>query len=323
MQSPYQTQCVSPINTHQDREILLNHMRLCYEVTMFGSIEFGGTKIRCAIFDIDGNLLTTKNIKTEDPHKNLEAIDQFFSKSAIKSVGVGAFGPIGVNKDDPQYGVIQNTPKIQWKNYNLLEHLEAILKCKIGLVTDVGLSAIGEYYMGAGKNSSSLLYLTIGTGIGGAFIQNGKIVNGYSHPEMGHIEVSRENDDNVESVCPYHTSCLEGLASGPSIQKRTNLSGEHTDINDLSFEYASRYIAKALYTYSLILRPYKIVLGGGLINKIGFIEKIQNHFNKIKGDYIDIPDPKNYIVKPGLQNDSALYGGYLLAKSILEPNMIL
>ncbi|WP_296114505.1 ROK family protein [uncultured Anaerococcus sp.] len=283
---------------------------------MFGSIEFGGTKIRCAIFDKNGILLKSKNIKTNDPKKNLEDISLFFFNENIVSVGVGAFGPIEINNKSPRFGTIKNTPKLKWRNYNLFNELKNILNCDIELVTDVGLSAIGEYYIGAGKELNSLLYLTVGTGIGGAFIQNGKIVNGISHAEMGHIEISREKNDTFDSVCPYHKNCLEGLASGPSIEKRTHQKAEFTDVNDIAFEYASIYIAKALYTYSLILRPHIIIIGGGLSNKKGFINKIKNNFNNIKGEYITIPKTDDYIKTPYLNNDSALYGGYILAKSI-------
>lgn len=284
---------------------------------MFGSIEFGGTKIRCAVFDEEGNLKDQIRINTSKPDINMKEIENFYKDKKIYSLGVGAFGPIDINEKSISYGIIQNTPKKDWISFNLLENLKEIIDTNIGIVTDVGLSAIGEYNEGAGKDFHSMLYLTIGTGIGGAYIQQGKLLNGLSHPEMGHIEVVRELDDKANSVCIYHDNCLEGLASGPSIKERKGIEATDLDINDQVFDITSKYIAKALYTYSLILRPNVIILGGGLMNKDGFIEKVRNEFDIIKGNYIDLPNSELYIVKPELGDDSALVGGYYLAKQLI------
>lgn len=285
---------------------------------MFGSIEFGGTKIRCAIIDENGNLIDQIRISTSKPEINIKEIEEFYKNKKIAALGVGAFGPIDINKNSTSYGVIKNTPKKEWIDFSLLKNLSMIIDTKIEIVTDVGLSAIGEYNDGAGKNYQSMLYLTIGTGIGGAYIQDGKIINGLSHPEMGHIDIARDPDDHVKSVCMYHDNCLEGLASGPSIKERKGIEATQIDINDLVFDTTSNYIAKALYTYSLILRPNVIILGGGLMNKDGFIQKVRDKFDKLKGDYIDLPSSESYIVKPKLGDDSALVGGYYLAKQLVN-----
>lgn len=285
---------------------------------MFGSIEFGGTKIRCAIIDENGNLIDQIRINTSKPEINIKEIEEFYKNKRVVALGVGAFGPIDINKNSASYGVIKNTPKQEWIDFNLLKNLSMIIDTKIEIVTDVGLSAIGEYNGGAGKNYQSMLYLTIGTGIGGAYIQDGKIINGLSHPEMGHIDITRDPDDHVKSVCMYHDNCLEGLASGPSIKERKGVEATQIDINDLVFDTTSNYIAKALYTYSLILRPNVIILGGGLMNKDGFIQKVRDKFDKLKGDYIDLPSSESYIIKPKLGDDSALVGGYYLAKQLVN-----
>ena len=82
--------------------------------------------------------------------------------------------------------------------------------------TDVNASAIAEFEYGSGKKFNTLVYLTVGTGIGGGAIINGQPLHGNSHPEMGHIII----DDENEGICRIHTNCLEGLASGPAIEKR-------------------------------------------------------------------------------------------------------
>ena len=246
----------------------------------------------------------------------MEEIGEFYKKYPVEALGVGAFGPIDLNEESKTYGYIQNTPKKLWVNYDLLGNLKKQVCQKIKIVTDVGLSLIGEANKGAGKKLNSSLYLTIGTGIGGAYIQNGKLLNGFSHPEMGHINIKRMKDDDFKSICTYHEDCLEGLACGPSVNKRLGQNPKDADINEKAFKIAANYIAQAIYTYTLVLRPEIVIIGGGLINKKGFIEMIREEFDKIKGDYIPVKESSEYIVKPKLKNDSALIGGYLLAKSL-------
>lgn len=285
---------------------------------MYGSIELGGTKIRCAIFDEDGKIIKEIRIKTEDPNKNLEQASDFFKAENIKAIGVGAFGPIDLDKDSKNYGYILSTPKKLWRNFDLVGNLKKNLDIPIRLTTDVGASGIGEFFLGAARNKKSSLYLTIGTGIGGSFIVDGKIVEGFSHPEMGHIEISREVDDNFKSVCDYHNSCFEGLCSGPAIEKRAGSKAEELEIDDPAFLITARYIAKALYTYTAILRPDIIIIGGGVANKARMIERIRKEFNKIKGEYLVLPSSEEYIVFPNLGNEAGLIGGYILAKEEYE-----
>lgn len=280
----------------------------------YGSIELGGTKIRSAIFDDDGNLKAEDRIKTSNPDENMKEVVEFFSEYKIKSIGIGAFGPIDVDKDSDTYGYVLSTPKKLWKNFNLLASLKESLDIPMGLTTDVGASGLGEYHLGAAKDKANSLYLTIGTGIGGSYIQNGKLLEGFSHPEMGHIEISKDSDDSFEGVCDYHKSCFEGLCSGPAIEKRAGKKGEDLSISDPAIEISASYIAKALYTYTLVLRPHIIIIGGGVANKEGMIEKIREEFDKIKGDYLSIPSGEEYIVFPELGNEAGLIGGYILAK---------
>lgn len=282
---------------------------------MYGSIELGGTKIRYGVFDDAGNLLAEDRINTTDPESNMAEVVDFFKESDnIKAIGVGAFGPIDVDKESETYGHVLSTPKKLWRDFDLVGCLERGLGLPIGLTTDVGASGIGEYEMGAAKDKKSSLYLTIGTGIGGSYIQDGNLLEGYSHPEMGHLEIPKEEGDDFTGICDYHKNCFEGLCCGPAIEARTGTKGEDLDITDPAFDITAKYIAKALYTYTCILRPHIIIIGGGVCNKEGMIEKIRTEFDKIKGDYLALPPSEDYIVFPSLGNEAGLIGGYVLAK---------
>lgn len=289
---------------------------------MYGSIELGGTKIRCAVFDKSGKIQDEVRIKTERPDENVKEIADFFKNKNIVSLGVGAFGPIDTNKNSKTYGFVKNTPKKYWTDFDIIGNLKKNIKVPVEFTSDVGASLIGEYHLGAGKDYRTSLYITVGTGIGASFIQDGVLLDGYGAPEMGHIKVERLEGDDVESSCQYHKTCLEGLACGTSIYNRTKQSGETLDINNKAFDYVANYISQGLAYYSYILRPDIIILGGGVLNKEGMLEKIKKEFDRIKEDeingYLDLPETADYLVFPDLGNDSGLYGGYLMAKKLIK-----
>src|SRR5699024_6694073 len=95
----------------------------------------------------------------------------------------------------------------------------------IGWTTDVNAAALGESTVGAGKDKTDVLYLTIGTGIGGGMVIDSTFLGGNMHPEMGHIPVERHPKDSFTAICPYHNNCLEGMAARPTIKARTGTQG--------------------------------------------------------------------------------------------------
>lgn len=289
-------------------------------ITMYGSIELGGRQIKCSVFSDEGQILEKIRIQTTKPYDDVKEIIKFFRDKDIKALGLGAFGPIDTNKNSPTYGYVKNTPKRHWTNFDLVGQLKKSIKAPIVFTSDVGARLIGEYNFGAGKNFRSAFYITIGTGVGASYIQDGNLLEGFGPPEMGHINVQRLKGDGVESTCFYHDDCLEGLACGGSIYNRTGHSGESLDISDDAFSYVANYIAQGLVTYSYILRPEVMILGGGLMNKEGMLDLVKTEFDRLKeflmNDYLDLPDTDDYLVGSGLGDLSGLYGGYLMAKQL-------
>ena len=121
------------------------------------------------------------------------------------------------------------------------------LRLPVGFDTDVNGAALAESLWGAGQGLTDLVYFTIGTGVGGGAIVNGKLVHGFLHPEMGHMMLARNPEQNpFPGSCPFHGACFEGLASGPAIEKRWELKGDQLPPDHPAWVLEAHYIALAL-----------------------------------------------------------------------------
>ncbi|SHE29809.1 ROK family protein [Vibrio gazogenes] len=285
---------------------------------MLGAIEAGGTKFIAAVSDQDLNVIDKISVPTTDPGQTLGKIADFFSSYPIAAMGVGCFGPLDLNLSSPTYGYIESTPKLAWKGFNILGALQAQYRIPISLNTDVNVAALGELKRGAAVGEQSCIYITVGTGIGGGVIVNQQIFNGYHHPELGHIAVKRFPSDTFAGICPYHTDCLEGLASGPALAERAHQAPNQIGKDDPLWEVEAYYLAQAIVTYSLILSPAKIILGGGVMQQEHVLEMVKASVKQQLNHYIQIPDIDRYIVRPQLKNEAAIIGGFILAKDALR-----
>lgn len=280
----------------------------------YGSIEAGGTKFVLAVGDENNKILKSTQIKTTLPDETIKKTLSFFKENPVDALGIGSFGPIDITPDSPTYGYITSTPKKGWTNYNLLAEIQKALNIPINFTTDVNASAYGEMILTGEK---SLVYLTIGTGIGGGAVQNGQFIGGFSHAEMGHQWVKRHPDDlDFKGICPYHNDCLEGVAAGPSIEARTGIRGEDLPDDHPVWEIQAYYIAQIAMNTTLSFAPDQIIFGGGVMGKLGMLKKVQQNFITLLNGYVRIPKTvENYLVLPHIQNNaSATIGNFELAK---------
>jgi fructokinase len=289
----------------------------------FGGIEAGGTKFVCAIGDENGNLIKRIKIPTTTPEETINQVYDFFKEFKINAMGLGSFGPIDVNPDSPTYGYITSTPKRSWRNYPIVKTLKETFQVPVGFTTDVNAAALGESVFGAAKGLDSCLYMTVGTGIGVGAIVHGNILEGSSHPEMGHILVRRHPDDHYKGHCIYHSDCFEGLAAGPALEARWGKSGDLLTLKEEVWNLEGYYIAQALMNYILILAPKKIILGGGVMNQNQVFTAVYEYLNDLLNDYVVLPDSfENYIVQPGLEDRSGIVGSLILADKIYEQSLL-
>lgn len=282
---------------------------------MYGAIEAGGTKFVCAVSDEAFHIIDRVSFPTTKPAETLMQTVKFFNKYDIESLGIGSFGPIDVNEASPTYGYITSTPKEGWKDYDFLGVLKEDLAVPMYWTTDVNAAAYGEYQAGAAADAKSCLYLTVGTGVGGGYVNHGEILQGFTHPEMGHILLSKVAGDDTPGCCPYHQDrCLEGLASGTAITARTGKKGIELASDDANWDYVTDYLAQACMTFTLTLSPEKIILGGGVMKQPQLLPKIKEKLVMKLNNYSTIPAIDEYVLTPQLEDNAGVMGGFYLAQ---------
>lgn len=280
-----------------------------------GALEAGGTKMVCAIGNENGEIFERVSIPTESPDVTMPKLIAYFADKEIEALGIGCFGPIDLNRNSETYGCITTTPKLAWKNYNIVKAFQDALRVPVGFDTDVNGSALGEATWGITKGLQNSMYITIGTGVGTGIITNGGLLHGMLHPEGGHLLLSRHPKDSFEGTCPYHKNCLEGLAAGPAIEARWGEKGTQLADRKEVWELEAYYIAQALVDYIMVISPQRIVIGGGVMHQEHLMPLIREEVKRQLAGYIDtkeLSDIDQYIVLPSLNDNQGIIGALKL-----------
>lgn len=276
---------------------------------VFG-VDIGGTTVKLGLFDVEGNLLDKWEIptRTEESGSNIlpdiakdiqrKIEEKQISKEMVVGVGVGAPGPI-----DNQ-GVVHRAVNLGWGVFSIKDTLEEILKVPVMAGNDANVAALGEMWKGGGQGSSDLIVVTLGTGVGGGIIVDGKILTGTAGAggEIGHIHV----EDNESEKCGCgNTGCLEQYASATGVTRLANrrlaesekesiLRGGEVSAKTvfdavkagdaLAMEVAEefgKYLGNCLAAIAGVVNPEVIVLGGG-VSKAGeiLINYIKPYYEK-------------------------------------------
>lgn len=295
---------------------------------LIGGIEAGGTKFVCAVGTGPDDLRAEERFPTTTPEETIGRAIAFFRRcqeqfGPLAAVGIAAFGPLDPNEGSPTFGTITSTPKPGWANTDFVGMVESALNVPVAFDTDVNGAALGEWHWGAGQGLNNILYLTIGTGIGGGALVNGRPLHGLVHSEMGHIAMPHDREaDPYPGHCPYHGDCLEGLASGPAMNARWGQPAETLPADHPAWELESHYLAMALRTFICTLSPQRIIIGGGVMQQPHLLAAVrQKTLNYLNG-YVQSPsvlsDIDHYIVVPGLGNHAGVLGAFALGEMKLE-----
>lgn len=293
-------------------------------MAIMAAVEAGGTKFNCGLGDENGNIIDQVSIPTTTPEETMKKVIEYFKDKKFDVMGVGSFGPIDPIKGSKTYGHITKTPKAYWSDYNLIGELKKHFDVPMEFDTDVNGAALAEAWWGAGKGFKNVMYITVGTGIGAGATVDGKMLQGLTHPEMGHISVKRHPEDTFEGTCSFHGDCLEGMAAGPAIEKRWGKKGIELAEDNRVWEMVAYYLSQALVNYILILSPEKIIMGGGVMKQKQLFPLIHKNVKEMLNGYVDkkeiLEDIENYIIYPGLGDYAGFIGSFALGKLAMENN---
>ncbi|MDT8279983.1 MAG: ROK family protein [Erythrobacter sp.] len=284
---------------------------------MLGGIEAGGTKFVLAVGPSPDAISARHSIPTRDPATTLaEAAAWFKTQGAIAALGIGSFGPVELDRASPRWGRITNTPKPGWADCDIAGFFAGLMGVPVGFDTDVNAAALAEY-AAAGGQGGSLAYLTIGTGIGGGLVLGGQPVHGIAHPEMGHIYPRRHADDrDFPGICPHHGDCLEGLGSGPAIAARWGKSLSQLPADHPGHAIIADYIAQACHMLFASIAVGEVVIGGGVANTPGLIERVAERARELDAGYLP-GGARHRIISPRRGADAGIIGALMLAKAAL------
>ncbi len=279
---------------------------------ILGGVEAGGTKFVCAAGTGPEDLIR-ESIPTTTPAETLGRAVRFFERHKVAMLGIASFGPLDLDPQSPAFGFIAATPKPGWNHVDLRGHFHRALGVPVSIDTDVNAAALAEHRWGAAKGLDNLLYLTVGTGIGGGALIAGEPLHGLAHPEMGHIRVPHDRTaDPFPGCCPYHADCLEGLASGPAMERRWGVRAQALPRHHPGWALESRYLALGLANLVCTLSPRRIVMGGGVMHNLDIFPMIRHELNGLLGGYATAPE----IVPPALGDDTGVLGALILAQRI-------
>lgn len=291
---------------------------------LYGGIEAGGTKFVCALGTGPDDVCALTRFSTRTPDETLADAVAFFREQPEPpvAVGIGSFGPVDPDPASPTYGYVTSTPKPGWAHTDVAGAIRDALGVPVSFDTDVNAAALGEHRWGAAQDVDTLLYITVGTGIGGGGIVAGRRLHGLVHPEMGHIFIPRAPGDDFAGDCPYHDGCLEGMAKGPALEKRWGRPGSDLLADHQAWAFEAHYLAYAVVNYILTLSPQRIILGGGVMHQEHLFPMIREKVGSILNGYVQTPQILDaldrYIVPPALGDRAGVLGAMALAIEVAE-----
>lgn len=188
-------------------------------------IDLGGTKISCAVADLDGQVISQNTVPTNAHEGEYAVLNRIIASvetvlrdsdveiNNVKAIGIGSPGPL-----DAKTGVIITTPNLPFKNFNLVKPLKEKFEVPVYLDNDANVAAIGEFMFGAARGTENMVYFTVSTGVGGGAVLNGKVYRGNTSNalEIGHMTVL---PDGPRCNCG-NLGCLEGISFRYSYWKK-------------------------------------------------------------------------------------------------------
>jgi fructokinase len=270
----------------------------------------------CAVATGPDDVRARVELPARRPAETLAAVAAFLRahRGTVAALGIACFGPVDLDPASPTFGHVTTTPKPGWARVDVAGPLRAALDVPVAFDTDVNAAALAEHRWGAGRGEEPLVYVTVGTGIGGGVIVGGRPLHGLVHPEMGHVPIPRDPADGFAGTCPYHGACLEGLASARALRARWRVPPETLPVDHPAWRLEARYLALGVAAIVATLSPRRIVLGGGVMRAPGLLERVRRDVEEALAGYVRAPE----LSAPALGDRAGVLGAVALAQSALS-----
>lgn len=278
-------------------------MRYCF------GVDIGGTSVKIGLFQLDGVIVDKWEIKTRTENHGSAILSDIaasleerrkknnIDKDLMEGIGLGVPAPVNAA------GVVQNTANLGWGYKEVKREMEELTGYPVEVGNDANMAALGEMWLGAGKGQKDMIMVTLGTGVGGGVIIDGRPIVGSSGAggEIGHICVNYEEEDRCGCG---NTGCLEQYASATGIARLARMRLVKNDdasalrkypmekisaksvfdalkagdkIAEEIVEEFGMYLGHAMANVAVVTDPNVIVIGGGVSKAgeilLGYIEK--------------------------------------------------
>lgn len=288
-------------------------------------VELGGTK-SIVILASGTDILEKVSFPTRRPEETLPLLRaqllDWHENGAFDAIGIASFGPLQLSNGQQGFGTMLRTPKPFWSGAAIADEIVSPFDCPWEIDTDVNGAGLAEYLWGAGAGCESVCYITIGTGLGGGIIVNGRAVHGAMHPEIGHIRIRRAAGDAFAGVCPFHGDCAEGLVSGPALAARFGGSADLIEDGHPVWNDVADDIAELASTILLTTCPERLLLGGGVTTLRPFLlPMVRQRVVDRLGSYLPFLNTEtvtDIIRAPAFGNDAGPRGTLALALAALD-----
>lgn len=292
------------------------------EQARFAGIELGGTKA-IAVLALGDAIVNRHVVPTTQPEPTLAALrdklGEWNVQAPLAGLGIASFGPIQLDRLHARFGQILATPKPGWTGAPVAAMLTQGLACPWSIDTDVNGAALAEYRWGAGQGCDSLCYITIGTGLGGGILIDGRPVHGALHPEIGHLHLRRPYEESFAGACPFHGDCIEGLVSGPALRARFGMEPAEAPDDHAVWTHVAADIAELCGAILLTTSARRILFGGSVaLSRAFLLPQVRTLVVERLGSYLPFLDAATAeaIIQPaGLGTQAGPLGAIALAQA--------
>ena len=295
------------------------------DVGPIAGVELGGTKVVAVLWQ-DGAPVDEFRVPTRDPDTTfgdlLAGLGRWWEAHPFEALGVASFGPVTLDPLATDFGCIRMTPKAGWTGAAVVPRLACRFACPIGIDTDVNAAALAEHRWGHGRGADSLVYVTIGTGVGAGILQGGRPLHGRLHPEVGHMLLRRQPGDGFAGSCLFHRDCVEGLLSGPALQARFGVDPAEVPADDPRWNVVIADLAAFLAVLLHGLAPNRILISGGVgMGAPWIVERVPPMIVPLLGGYYPELDERalaRMITPPALGQAAGPLGAIAVGLAALE-----